>query len=130
MRHRSIHSEHAPAALGPYSQAIAFDTGDATLLFLAGQSPLDPATGKLVEGAIEDQVTRVMLNLGAVLESAGSGFDRVLKTTIFLADMQDFAAVNAVYGEYVGEPPPARATVQAAGLPMGVRVEIELVAYV
>lgn len=128
-RHRAIHTDHAPAALGPYSQAVQLDVGDCRLLFLAGQIPLDPETGDLVTGSIEAQVERVMKNLGAVLEAGGSGFDRVVKTTIFLADMGDFAAVNEVYGRYFEGTPPARATVQAGRLPKDVGVEIELVAY-
>lgn len=128
-RHRRIHTDHAPAALGPYSQAIELDTGEGKLLFLAGQIALDPSTGELVGGSIEAQVERVMENLGAVLAAAGSGFDRVVKTTIFLADMGDFATVNEVYGRYFGQTPPARSTVQAARLPKDVGVEIEVVAY-
>lgn len=127
-RHRAIHTDRAPAALGPYSQATAV-SGDRELLFLAGQIPLVPGTGELLEGPIEAQVERVMDNLQAVLQEAGSGFDRVVKTTIFLRNMEDFDAVNAVYGRYFGEIPPARATVAVSGLPKGVRVEIEAVAY-
>jgi len=129
MSHRVIHTDHAPAALGPYSQAIALPLGDRELLFLAGQIPLVPSTGELLDGAIEDQVEQVMKNLEAVLEAAGSGFDRVVKTTIFLQSMEDFGAVNEIYGRYFGEIPPARATVAVSGLPKGVRVEIEAVAY-
>ena len=129
MSHRAIHTDDAPAAIGPYSQAIALSLGDHELLFLAGQIPLVPSTGELVDGPIEEQVTQVMKNLQAVLQEAGSGFDRVVKTTIFLQSMEDFAAVNEVYGRYFGEVPPARATVAARGLPKGVRVEIEAVAY-
>lgn len=130
MSHAKIHSDLAPAALGPYSQAIGLDASGRRLLFLAGQTPLDPATGQLVEGPIEAQVERVMQNLGAVLKAAGSGFDRVLKTTIFLADLNDFAAVNAAYGRYFGNTPPARSTVQVSRLPKDARVEIEAIAYV
>lgn len=129
MSHHAIHTDHAPAALGPYSQAIAVPLGDRDLLFLAGQIPLVPGTGELLDGAIEDQVEQVMKNLQAVLQAAGSDFDRVVKTTIFLRSMDDFAAVNEVYGRYFGETPPARATVAVSGLPKGVRVEIEAVAY-
>ena len=129
MSHRSIHTDHAPAALGPYSQAIALPVGDRELLFLAGQIPLVPSTGELLDGAIDAQVEQVIENLQAVLREAGSGFDRVVKTTIFLQSMEDFAAVNEVYGRYFGEVPPARATVAVSGLPKGVRVEIEAVAY-
>ncbi len=129
MSHRAIHTDHAPAALGPYSQAIALPLGDRELLFLAGQIPLVPSTGELLDGAVEEQVEQVMKNLQAVLEEAGSGFDRVVKTTVFLQSMDDFAVVNDVYGRYFGEVPPARATVAVSGLPKGVRVEIEAVAY-
>lgn len=129
MSHRSIHTDDAPAALGPYSQAIALPLGDKELLFLAGQIPLSPSTGELLGGEIEAQVEQVMENLQAVLREAGSGFDRVVKTTIFLQSMDDFAAVNEVYGRYFGNVPPARATVAVSGLPKGVRVEIEAVAY-
>lgn len=130
MSHRKVHTEHAPAALGPYSQAIRLDAGERQLLFLAGQVPLDPETGDIVQGPIEVHVERVMKNLGAVLEAAGSGLDRVVKTTIFLADFNDFAAVNAVYGRYFGDTPPARSTVQVARLPKDARLEIEAIAYV
>ncbi len=129
MSHRAIHTDHAPAALGPYSQAIAVPLGDREILFLAGQISLVPSTGELLDGPVGEQVEQVMKNLQAVLEAAGSGFDRVVKTTIFLQSMDDFGAVNEVYGRYFGEVPPARATVAVSGLPKGVRVEIEAVAY-
>ena len=129
MTHRAIHTDHAPAALGPYSQAIAVPLGDRELLYLSGQIPLVPSTGELLDGTIEEQVDQVMKNLQAVLQTAGSDFDRVVKTTIFLQSMDDFAAVNGVYGSYFGDVPPARATVAVSGLPKGVRVEIEAVAY-
>jgi 2-iminobutanoate/2-iminopropanoate deaminase len=114
----------APAAIGPYSQAIAANG----FLFTAGQIPLDPATGKLVEGDITAQTERVMQNLAAVLAEAGSGFEQVVKTTCFLADLDDFAAFNAVYARSFTSAPPARSTVQAARLPAGARVEVECVA--
>lgn len=114
----------APAAIGPYSQAVKI----AGLVFTAGQIPLDPATGKLVEGDIAAQTERVMRNLEAVLGAAGASFDGVIKTTCFLADLDDFAAFNAVYGRYFPEQPPARSTVQAARLPAGARVEVECIA--
>lgn len=129
MSHRAIHTDHAPAALGPYSQAIALPLADRELLFLAGQIPLVPSTGQLLDGTIQEQVEQVMENLQAVLLEAGSDFDRVLKTTVFLQSMDDFVAVNEVYGRYFGDVPPARATVAVSGLPKGVRVEIEAVAY-
>jgi len=127
--HETIATAAAPAAIGPYSQAVALDLGDRRLLFLAGQIALDPATGELVDGPVQAQVERVMANIEAVLVAAGSDFSHVLKTTIFVADMADFAAVNEVYGRFFGDEPPARSTVQAAGLPKGVGVEIEVVAY-
>jgi 2-iminobutanoate/2-iminopropanoate deaminase len=126
--HRAIHTDNAPGALGPYSQAIDVDLGTGRLVFLSGQIPIDPGTGDAIGGSVTDQVHRVMANLAAVLEAAGSGFDRVVKTTIFLTDMGDFAEVNAAYGEYFGDVPPARATVEVRRLPKDVRVEIEAVA--
>ena len=122
---QAISTPDAPGAIGPYSQAIR--AGD--FLFLSGQIPLDPATGALVDGSIADQTHRVLENLGAVLQAAGTSFDRVVKTTVYLADMGEFAAMNEVYGMYFPSPAPARATVQAARLPRDVRVEIDLIAY-
>lgn len=119
-----VRTDAAPGAIGPYSQAIV--AGD--LVFCSGQIPLDPASGQLVEGGIEDQTRQVLNNLVAVLQAAGTTTDRIVKTTIFLADMNDFAAVNGVYGEYFGAEPPARSTVQVARLPRDVRVEIEAIA--
>lgn len=119
-----VASERAPKAIGPYSQALAL--GD--LVFCSGQIALDPATGELVSGGIEAQTRRVLENLRAVLEEAGSSLGRVLKTTVFLADLNDFAAMNAVYAEYFGAHRPARSTVQAARLPRGSLVEIEAIA--
>jgi 2-iminobutanoate/2-iminopropanoate deaminase len=117
-------SDDAPRAIGPYSQAVR--VGD--LLFLSGQVPLDPATGQMIEGDISAQTRRVMDNLGAVLKRAGLSFAQVARTTIFLADMSDFAKVNEVYGSYFTEPFPARATVQVARLPKDARVEIDAIA--
>ena len=114
----------APAALGPYSQAIKTDT----LLFCSGQLGLDPETGNLVEGGVEAQAQQALANLRAVLEAGGSSMARVVKTVIFLADMADFAAVNAVYAQEFLNAPPARSTVQVAGLPKGGLVEIEVIA--
>ena len=119
-----IRTESAPAAIGPYSQAVRAGG----FVFASGQIPLDPATGTMVAGGITEQTEQVMRNLSAVLEAAGTGLDRVVKTTVFLADMNDFAAMNEVYGRYFKENPPARATVQAARLPRDARVEIEVVA--
>ena len=119
-----IATTSAPAAIGPYSQAIKANG----LLFTAGQIPLDPATGKIVEGDISAQTERVMRNLEAVLAAAGTSFANVVKTTCFLANLDDFAAFNAVYGRYFTEQPPARSTVQAARLPASAQVEVECVA--
>lgn len=124
MQKEIIATEKAPAAVGPYSQGVAF--GD--LLYTAGQIPLDPATGKMVEGAIEAQTERALKNLQAVLEAAGSSLQQVVKTTVFLQDMDDFAAMNGVYARFFGENPPARSAVEVARLPLGARVEIEAVA--
>ena len=115
----------APGAIGPYSQAIR--AGD--FLFLSGQIPLDAATGQLVAGGIAEQTHQVLKNLGAVLKAAGSSYARVVKTTVYLADMGEFSAMNEIYGTYFSSPAPARATVQAARLPRDVRVEIDAVAY-
>jgi 2-iminobutanoate/2-iminopropanoate deaminase len=120
-----IHSDDAPAAIGPYSQAIR--TGD--LLFCSGQIALDPKTGNLVGTTAAEQAERVLANLGAVLEAGGSSFKKVLRCTVFLVDMNDFAAVNEVYARaFEGEKPPARATVAVAQLPKGARVEIDAIA--
>src|SRR5438876_7342305 len=112
-------TDKAPGAIGPYSQAVGL--GD--LLFLSGQIPIDPATGQIVEGDIAVQTERVLKNLQAVLEAAGSSLEQVLKTTIFLADMNDFAPVNEVYGRFFTKSPPARSTVAAARLPRDARIE-------
>ena len=121
-----IQTDHAPAAIGPYSQAIK--TGD--FVFASGQIPIDPQTGEFVAGGIREQTDRVLKNLAAVLEAAGTGLDQVVKTTVFLADMGEFAAMNEVYGRFFTDVPPARATVAAAGLPRDARVEIEAIALV
>lgn len=114
----------APAAIGPYSQAVVAGG----LVFASGQIPLDPATGELVSGGAAAQAERALASLRAVLEAAGSGLHRVVKTTVYLADLADFAAVNAVYAGYFPANPPARSTVQVAALPRGAAVEIEAVA--
>jgi 2-iminobutanoate/2-iminopropanoate deaminase len=119
-----VSSADAPKAIGPYSQAIKAGN----LLFLSGQIPLDPASGNIVDGDITVQTERVLQNLKAVLSAAGASFANVVRTTVFLADMNEFAAMNAVYGKYVVDPPPARSTVQVARLPKDVRVEIDLIA--
>lgn len=123
-RMRSIHStDAAPAAIGPYSQAVSFER----LLFTSGQIPLRP-DGSLVDGEIEAQTRQVLANLAAVLEAGGSSLSQVLKCTVFLADMNDFAAVNAIYAEAFPSDPPARSAVQVARLPRDVRIEIEAIA--
>ena len=124
MTRQAIATSGAPAAIGPYSQAIAVDG----LLFCSGQLGLDPESGILVEGGVEAQAERSLKNLAAVLDAAGLGWADVVKTTIFLADIADFAAVNAVYGRFMPDPPPARSTVQVAALPKGGLVEIEATA--
>ncbi len=128
MERKAIQTPEAPAAIGPYSQAVVAGG----FVFCSGQIPLDPQTGQLVGGDdVRAQTRRVMDNLGAVLAAAGSGFGQVVQTTIFLADMNDFAAVNEVYGSYFeGMQPPARATVEVARLPKDVRVEIACTALV
>jgi len=121
---QAVSSPDAPKAIGPYSQAVRAGQ----LLFVSGQVPLDPATGQIVSGDIAAQTRRVFDNLGAVLKAGGRSFADVVRTTVFLADMNDFAAVNEVYGTYFSEPYPARATVQVARLPKDARVEIDLIA--
>ena len=123
MRER-IQTDLAPQAIGPYSQAIKVNG----LIFASGQIPLDPATMQIVEGGIREQTERVMRNLSALLEAAGSSLDLAVKTTVFLADMNEFAAMNEVYGSFFGEIPPARSTVEVKRLPRDVRVEIDVVA--
>jgi len=123
---RVIATEAAPKAVGPYSQAIV--AAGANLVFTAGQIPLDPATGKLVGGAIEDQTRQVLDNLRAVLEAAGSGLDRVVKVTVFMVDLSLFARMNAVYATAFPSDPPARSAVGVAALPLGAQVEMECVA--
>ncbi len=125
MAKERVNTPAAPAAIGPYSQAIK--AGD--FLFLSGQIPLDPATGALVSGGIVEQTHQVLKNLQAVLTEAGATFEHVVKTTVYVADLNDFGKVNEIYAEYFPDPPPARATIQAARLPRDVRVEIDLIAY-
>ncbi|MDL1902385.1 RidA family protein [Anaerolineae bacterium CFX9] len=119
-----IRTSQAPAAIGPYSQAIRANG----MLFCAGQVPLDPATGQMVEGGITEQTRRVLENVRGVLEAGGSSFDKVVKSTVFLTTMDDFAAMNEVYAEYFTGDAPARSTVAVAQLPRGARVEIEVIA--
>jgi len=120
----SISTSNAPQAIGPYSQAVRAGQ----LLFVSGQVPLDPATGAMIDGDIAAQTRRVLDNIGAVLEAGQRSFADVARTTVFLADMNDFAAMNEVYGRYFAEPYPARATVQVARLPKDARVEIDVIA--
>jgi 2-iminobutanoate/2-iminopropanoate deaminase len=126
MKKSVIKSEAAPSAIGPYSQAIVANG----MVFTAGQTGSDPATKKLVEGGITEQTRQTLKNVKSVLEAAGVGLENVVKTTVFLADMNDFSAMNAVYGEFFPEPYPARSTVQVARLPGDALVEIEAVAVV
>ena len=126
MKRESVRTAGAPAAIGPYSQAVR--TGG--FLFCSGQIPLDPSTGKMTDGGIEAQAERVLKNLDAVLTAGGATLRTVVKTTVYLVDLGDFPAMNAVYGNYFPENPPARATVQVAGLPAGARVEVDAVATV
>ena len=123
-----IRTAHAPAAIGPYSQAVVVPVGDQRMVFCSGQIALDPATGALVEGDVSAQTRQVLENLGAVLAAAGARMADIVKTTIYLASMVDFATVNAVYAERFPNDPPARATVEAAKLPRGALVEIEAIA--
>ncbi len=123
MPRQAVTTSAAPAAIGPYSQAIAIDG----LVFCSGQVGMDPGSGQLLDG-VEAQAERAMRNLLAVLDAAGAGVGDIVKTTIFLADMADFAAVNAVYARFVGDPAPARSTVQVAALPRGARIEVEAIA--
>lgn len=121
-----IATDKAPAAIGPYSQAVRVDS----TVFTAGQIAIDPAMGKLIEGDIAAQTRQVLTNLSSVLQAAGSSLERVVKTTVFLANMDDFPAMNAVYGEFFPHDPPARSTVEVSRLPAGALVEIEAIAVV
>jgi 2-iminobutanoate/2-iminopropanoate deaminase len=126
MNREIIATDQAPGAVGPYSQAVR--VGD--FVFTAGQIPLDPATGQMVEGGIEAQARQALTNVSAVLEAAGTSLANVVKTTVFLADMGEFKAMNGVYAEFFPDAPPARSAVQAAALPLGARIEIETIAIV
>jgi 2-iminobutanoate/2-iminopropanoate deaminase len=121
-----IATDKAPKAIGPYSQAVR--AGD--FIFLSGQIPMDPESGELVSGDIGTQTERVLENIQAVLKAAGAGMDQVIKCAVFLADMNDFAAMNEIYGSFFKQNPPARAAVEVSRLPRGVGVEIEAIAYV
>ncbi|MBD1399306.1 RidA family protein [Pelovirga terrestris] len=124
MSNKVVSTEAAPAAIGPYSQAI--QAGD--LLFCSGQIPLDPATGAMIDGGIEEQTRQVMKNLGEVLKAAGAGYGDLVKTTIYLTDLSYFPVVNDIYAGYLGDRPPARATVEVTALPKGALVEIDGIA--
>jgi 2-iminobutanoate/2-iminopropanoate deaminase len=121
-----VSTPQAPAAVGPYSQAVVIDR----FVYTAGQVGLVPGTGKLVEGGLEAETRQALANLAAILEAAGTGLDRVVKTTVFLADMRDFPAMNAIYADAFRGHRPARSTVQAAALPLGAKVEIEAVGHI
>ena len=122
---QAVQTDQAPAAIGPYSQAIRAGS----LLFISGQIPLDPASGQVVEGDAATQTHRVMKSIGAILGAADAGYDQIVRTTIFLIDLTDFAQVNKAYGSYFDDPAPTRATVQVAALPKGVCVEIDAIAH-
>jgi 2-iminobutanoate/2-iminopropanoate deaminase len=126
MKREIVHTDKAPKAIGPYSQAIRTDS----MIFAAGQTGIDPATGEVVPGGVEEQTRQVLTNLQNVIEAAGSSFKHVVKTTVFLRDMNDFAKMNAIYAEYFGENPPARSTIAVAGLPKNGLVEIEAIALI
>lgn len=131
MERTIVRTSQAPAAIGPYSQAVVVPIGDGKkMVFCSGQIALVPSTGQIVDGDVGDQTRQVLENLQAVLAAAGASFANVVKTTIFLATMDDFQTVNAIYGERFPSDPPARATVQAAGLPRNVKVEIDAIAVV
>ena len=126
MKKQVIHTEKAPKAIGPYSQAIRWGH----LLFLSGQLGIDPASGNLVNGGFEAEARQVLANIQAILESQKSGMDKLLKTTVFLTNMEDFAVLNGIYGTFIPEPYPARTTIQVAALPKGARIEMEVIAEV
>ncbi|GAB4368725.1 MAG: RidA family protein [Spirochaetales bacterium] len=126
MKKQVIHTDKAPKAIGPYSQAVRFGH----LLFVSGQLGIDPASGNLVNGGFEAEARQVLANIQAILESQKSGMDRILKTTVFLTDMEDFAVLNGIYGTFIPEPYPARTTIQVAALPKGARIEMEVIAEV
>ncbi len=124
MPKKHVQTPHAPKPIGPYSQAVIAGG----LMFVSGQIPIDPKTGELIQGAIEAQTESVLQNIVAVLKEAKMGPENVVKTTVFLADLADFPRMNDVYAKYFGKEPPARSTIQAAGLPRGVKVEIDVIA--
>lgn len=121
---QAVATPNAPQAIGPYSQAVRAGN----LLFVSGQVPIDPATGQIIDGDIKAQTDRVMRNLAAILDAGGASMDQVVRCTVYLADMNDFTAMNDVYGSYFSQPAPARATIQAVRLPKDARVEIDVIA--
>jgi 2-iminobutanoate/2-iminopropanoate deaminase len=121
---QAVSTSAAPQAIGPYSQGIRAGS----LLFVSGQVPIDPSTGNIIDGDVDAQTHRVLQNIGEILRAGGASFDNVVRTTVFLADMNDFAAMNAVYATYFSAPAPARATVQVSRLPKDARVEIDVIA--
>jgi 2-iminobutanoate/2-iminopropanoate deaminase len=123
---KTVHTDRAPQAIGPYSQAVRAGN----LVFASGQVAIDPATGEFVPGGVAEQTEQALRNLTEVLTAAGTGLNRVIKTSVFLADMSDFAAMNEVYGRFFSSEPPARSTVAAAGLPRNARVEIDAIALI
>jgi 2-iminobutanoate/2-iminopropanoate deaminase len=123
---KTVFTDRAPKALGPYSQAVVYNG----FAFLSGQIPLDPVTGQIIEGGTPAQTARVLDNLKAVLEACGSSLEQVVKTTVYLKDLTEFASMNEIYAKYFPDDPPARATVEAARLPRDVRVEIDCIAFV
>ncbi len=127
MNKQIVHTKNAPAAIGPYSQAVIANN---VLLFTAGQVAINPETGQVIDGDIKAQTRRVMENVKAILEAGGSNLSNVVKTTVFIKDMNEFASMNEVYGEYFKEDPPARTTVEVSRLPRDVRVEIDAVAFI
>jgi 2-iminobutanoate/2-iminopropanoate deaminase len=127
MGKKAVSTPLAPAAIGPYSQGIATPQG---FVFTAGQIPIDPATGTIVSGGIQEQATRVLENVKAIVEAAGSSMQQVVKTTVYLSDLNDFGPMNEIYGRYFATTPPARSTVQVSRLPRDVRVEIDAIALV
>lgn len=126
MQKKVVQTDKAPKAIGPYSQAIRTEA----MIYTAGQTGLEPATGELIAGGVEEQTRQVLNNIRNVLEAAGSSLEHVVKTTVFLKDMNDFAKMNSIYAEYFGENPPARSTIAVAALPKGGLVEIEAVALI
>lgn len=126
MQKKVVQTDKAPKAIGPYSQAIRTEA----MIYTAGQTGLEPATGELIAGGVEEQTRQVLNNIRSVLEAAGSSLEHVVKTTVFLKDMNDFAKMNSIYAEYFGENPPARSTIAVAALPKGGLVEIEAVALI